>query len=74
VDILHAAERESRLHRRSKMRLGRLAMNEQNLCQFLEKQLKNHFTPTFQPKRKRKKSLKARFSMKNASKSPQLQK
>lgn len=37
------------------MRLGKLAMNEQNLCKFLEKQLRNHFTPTFQPKRKRKK-------------------
>mgnify|MGYP003536251279 FL=1 len=56
VDVLHAAEHESRIHRRNKMRLGRLAMNEQNLCEFLEKQLKNHFTPTFQPKKKRKKT------------------
>ncbi|KAG5676297.1 hypothetical protein PVAND_006144 [Polypedilum vanderplanki] len=54
VDILHAAEHESRIHRRNKMRLGKLAICEQNLCQFLEKQLKNHFTPTFQPKRRRK--------------------
>lgn len=54
VDILHAAEHESRIHRRNKMRLGRLAMNEQNLCQFLEKQLRNHFTPTFQPNKRRR--------------------
>ncbi|KAL7039565.1 hypothetical protein ACKWTF_000026 [Chironomus riparius] len=54
IDILHSAEYESRVHRRDKLRLGKLAMNEQNLCQFLEKQLRNHFTPTFQPKRKRK--------------------
>jgi hypothetical protein len=80
VDILHAAEYESRVQRRNKMRLGKLAMNEQNLCQFLEKQLKNHFTPTFQPKRKRKKQQqmqRARFLSKFttlhsiASKSPQ---
>lgn len=68
VDILHTAEHESRIHRRNKMRLGKLAMNEQNLCHFLEKQLKNHFTPTFKPKRRRKKSSsKMRASMKSVS-------
>lgn len=75
VDILHAAEHDARIIRRNKMRLGKLAMCEQNLCLFLEKQLKNHFTPTFQPKRKRKKP-KGKSGMKMASafrvtKSPQ---
>lgn len=79
VDILHAAEHESRIHRRNKMRLGKLAMNEQNLCQFLEKQLKNHFTPTFQPRRKRRKAAaRGRASLKSvrlfsmATKLPQI--
>ena len=74
LDILHLAEYESRIHRRDKMRLGKLAMNEQNLCQFLEKQLRNHFTPTFQPKRKRKKGKhgwKSSMAVKMVLKSPQ---
>lgn len=52
TEILHSAEFESRLHRREKMRQGKLAMNEQNLFKMLEKQLKNHFSKTPKPRRR----------------------
>lgn len=52
TEILHSAEHETRLHRRDKLRQGRVAMNEQNLFKMLEQQLKNHFTKTPKPKRK----------------------
>lgn len=52
TEILYSAERESRLHRRDKMRQGKFAMNEQNLFKMLEKQLKNHFSKTAKPRRR----------------------
>lgn len=55
TEILHTAEHESRLHRRDKMRKGKLAMNEQNLFKMLENQLRNHFTKTQKPRKSRNK-------------------
>ena len=63
TEILHAAERECRLHRRDKMRQGKLAMNEQNLFKMLEQQLKNHFTKTPKSKKSRGKAKMKNFAM-----------
>ena len=64
TEILHSAERESRLHRKDKMKQGKLAMNEQNLFKMLENQLRNHFTKTFtKPRKSRGKSKMKAISM-----------
>jgi hypothetical protein len=60
-EILRSAENESRLHRRDKMRQGKLAMNEQNLFKMLEKQLKNHFSKTAKPRRRSRGKAKMRI-------------
>lgn len=65
TEILHSAERETRLHRRDKMRQGKLAMSEQNLFKMLEQQLRNHFTNPSKPKKSRKSKMKilSKFAM-----------
>lgn len=70
TEILHASERECRLHRRDKMRQGRIAMNEQNLFKMLEQQLKNHFTKTAKPRKSRGKAKLKIAALLSAATSP----